>query len=105
MTIENRSVSVKTPLGDDELLFRSMTGTEEMGRLFEFEVELIREQAKGSVDIARVLGQNITLTLEMPDTSTRYFNGFKQTYNTFKDGSVAEKGEEKGWDLSKNEAF
>lgn len=33
------------------------------------------------------------------------FNGFKQTYNTFKDGSVAEKGEEKGWDLSKNEAF
>jgi len=33
------------------------------------------------------------------------FNGFKQTYNTFKDGNVAEKGEEKGWDLSKNQAF
>jgi len=83
MTIANRSVSVTTPLGDEELLFRSMTGTEEMGRLFEFEIELIREQAKGTVDIAKVLGQNITLTLEMPDTSTRYFNGeviqFKHT--------------------------
>lgn len=33
------------------------------------------------------------------------FNGFKQTYNTFKDGVTAESGEEKGWDLSKNEAF
>ncbi len=33
------------------------------------------------------------------------FNGFKMTYNTFKDGNISEKGAEKGWDLSKNEAF
>jgi len=79
----NRSVSVTTPLGDDELLFQSMTGTEEMGRLFEFEVELIRKQSKGTVDISRVLGQDMTLKLDMPDTGIRYFNGeviqFKHT--------------------------
>ncbi len=83
MTTENRSVSVTTPLGDDELLFQSMTGTEEMGRLFEFEIEFVREQSKGTVDISRVLGQDMTLKLEMPYTGTRYFNGeviqFKHT--------------------------
>lgn len=75
MTTKNRSVSVTTPLGDDELIFQSMTGTEEMGRLFEFEIELIREQSKGTVDVSSLLGEDMTLTLEMPDTSTRYFNG------------------------------
>lgn len=33
------------------------------------------------------------------------FNGIKTTYNVFKDGNVSEKGAEKGWDLSKNQAF
>ena len=33
------------------------------------------------------------------------FTGFKMTYNTFKDGKTAEKGQEKGWNLEKNEAF
>jgi len=83
MTAKNRSVSVTTPLGDGELIFQSMTGTEEMGRLFEFEVEFIREQSKGTVDVTALLGKAMTLTLEMPDTATRYFNGavvqFKHT--------------------------
>ena len=83
MTNENRSVSVKTPLGNDELLFQSMTGTEEMGRLFEFEIDLIREQTKGTVDVTQILGQGMTLELDLPNTGTRYFNGevvqFKHT--------------------------
>lgn len=83
MTNKNRKVSVTTPLGDDELIFQSMTGTEEMGRLFEFDIELIREQSKGTVDVTALLGKDITLTLEMPDTASRYFNGaivqFKHT--------------------------
>ena len=75
MTTKNRSVSVTTPLGEDELIFQSMTGTEEMGRLFEFEIQFIREQSKGTIDVTSLLGQDMTLTLEMPDTTNRYFNG------------------------------
>lgn len=33
------------------------------------------------------------------------FKGIQVQYNTFKDGSVAEKGEQKGWDLAKNETL
>jgi type VI secretion system secreted protein VgrG len=83
MVNKNRNVSVKTPLGAEEFIFQSMSGSEEMGRLFEFEIELIREQSKGTVDISKMLGKHITLTLDMPDTSVRYFNGmvvqFKHT--------------------------
>ncbi|NOQ76614.1 MAG: type VI secretion system tip protein VgrG [Methylococcaceae bacterium] len=83
MSNSNRSVSITTPLGDEELIFQSFTGTEEMGRLFEFEVELIREQNKGTVTVKDLLGKDMTLALDMPDTTTRYFNGaitqFKHT--------------------------
>lgn len=83
MTADNRSVLVTTPLGNDELLFQSMSGTEEMGRLFEFEIELTRKQQKGTVDISSILGKSMTLKLEMPNTTTRFFNGkviqFKHT--------------------------
>mgnify|MGYP000252809212 CR=1 FL=1 len=83
MSNSNRSVSITTPLGDEELIFQSFSGREEMGSLFEFEVELIREQNKGTVEVTDLLGKDMSLTLEMPDTTTRYFNGaitqFKHT--------------------------
>jgi len=83
MSEHNRTTSVKTPLGDDELLFQQLTGSEEMGRLFEFEVDLSREQKKGTVDVKALLGKDMTVKLEMTNGSVRYFNGavvqFKHT--------------------------
>ncbi len=40
---DNRFASVTTPLGTDILLFSRMTGTEEMSRLFEYELDLLVE--------------------------------------------------------------
>ncbi len=83
MSEQNRSVSISTPLGEDELIFYRLTGTEEMGRLFEFEVELIREIEKGSVNATDLLGKGMTVKLEMSSGGTRYLNGvltqFKHT--------------------------
>ncbi len=83
MKKENRSVSITTPLGEDELIFYRLTGTEEMGRLFEFEIELIREIGKGSVDATDLLGKGMTVELNMTSGGTRYLNGvvaqFKHT--------------------------
>jgi len=83
MSDKNRKVSITTPLGDDELIFQSLMGHEEMGRLFEFDIELVREQKKGSVDVNALLGKDMTVKLEMSDGSIRHFNGatiqFKHT--------------------------
>ena len=39
-----RPVEIITPLGDDVLLFQRMTATEQLGRLFEFELDLLSKE-------------------------------------------------------------
>ncbi|RCX31118.1 hypothetical protein DFQ59_10382, partial [Thioalbus denitrificans] len=39
----DRNVAITTPLGADVLVLRSMSGTERLGRLFEYELELLSE--------------------------------------------------------------
>jgi type VI secretion system secreted protein VgrG len=74
-----RQVEVITPLGDDVLLFHSMTATEELGRLFQFELELLSNEPDLNFD--DLLGQNVTVRLELPDDKTRYFNGFVSRFS------------------------
>ncbi len=75
VTQKHRMISVNTPLGEDVLVFGRMTVTEQLGRLFECDVELFSE--KTDIQITDVLGKNITIRLEMPNRrGTRYFNGF-----------------------------
>lgn len=77
----NRFASVTTPLGPDLLLFSRMSGYEEMSRLFEYEVDLLVEnKSLGSIvtagfPINKVLGQAMTVALELPAGDTRYFHG------------------------------
>ena len=68
-----RQVEVTSPLKDDALLFRSMTATEELGRLFEFELELLSEDH--DLDLEKVLGENLTVRLDVTDDGKRYFDG------------------------------
>jgi len=83
MNENNRNVSVTTSLGKDELIFHRLTGTEEMGRLFEFEIELLRPYEDGQVDANQLLGKGMTVELDMTQGGTRYLNGvvaqFKHT--------------------------
>jgi type VI secretion system secreted protein VgrG len=65
-----RFAFVTCPLGENTLLFHQMTGHEEMGRLFEYEIELLSEQQH--IDINKVLGQPMTLTLELPKNKRDY---------------------------------
>jgi type VI secretion system secreted protein VgrG len=75
ITQKHRMIAVNTPLGEDVLVFGRMTATEQLSRLFEFDVELFSE--KTDIQIADLLGKNVTIRLEMPyKRGTRYFNGF-----------------------------
>ncbi len=83
MSSKNRKATIITPLGDKELIFQQLLGGEEMGRLFEFTVDMMRNQSKGTVDVTSLLGKDMTVKIEMADGSIRYLNGavtlFKHT--------------------------
>ena len=74
-----RQVEITTPLGDDVLLFERMTASEQLGRLFIFEVDLLSKDLDIKLD--DVLGQDMTIKMELPDGSTRYFNGYISRFN------------------------
>jgi len=72
-TQKNRPIKVKTPLGDDVLMLRSMTGKEELGRLSEFNLTLLSRDDQ--IKLEDVLGQSLTVELTLPEGESRYFNG------------------------------
>jgi len=69
-----REVAVGTPLGEDVLLLVSFSGTEQLGRAFQYELELLSENH--AVKFEDIVGQNVTVRLTLPDNETRYFNGY-----------------------------
>lgn len=74
-TQSNREIAVDTPLGEDKLLLARMTAREELGRPFEYQLELLSEEHE--IPLHELVGQNITVRVEMPNRDrTRFFNGF-----------------------------
>ncbi len=73
-TQRNRLIAVTTPLGDDVLLFHRMSVSEQLGRLFQIDLDLLSNNPE--IKIQDILGQDITIRCQRPDGENRYFNGF-----------------------------
>ncbi|WP_333874598.1 type VI secretion system Vgr family protein [Methylobacter sp.] len=73
VTQKNREIEIVTPLGEDVLLLRDMTITEELGRLFTIDLELVSTE---NIKFEDLLGQKITIRLNLPNDKKRYFNGY-----------------------------
>ena len=88
ITQQNREAGILTPLGDDVLLLRGMDMTEELGRLFTINLELL--SLTENISFEELLGQKVTVRINCPNSEKRYFNGhvsqFSQTGN---EGSFA----------------
>lgn len=72
-TQKNRELAIETPLGEDALLLISMSATEQLGRLFEYHLELASEN--GQIKVENIVGQNVTIRLDLGAGRWRYFNG------------------------------
>lgn len=75
----HRAIAVNTALGDDVLLLRRMTGQERLGRLFEYRLQLLSSDP--DIDLASILGTNVTVRYLQPRGGTRYFNGFVSDFH------------------------
>ena len=74
-TQKYRPLAVGTPLGEDVLLLQGLAGTEQLGRLFSYELEFLSE--KPSISFDDIVGQNVTARVQMsPGEEPRYFNGY-----------------------------
>ena len=71
---ETREIEITTPLGDDILLFQHMSAKEQLGRLFEYQLEVISTDANIKLD--DLLGQNVTVRLKLTNSDSRFFNGY-----------------------------
>src|SRR5262249_9328034 len=73
-TQERRPMRAVTPLGPDVLLLVGFSGREALSEPFEFDLDLIAENAQ-AVPPERLLDKDVTVALETPRGDRRYFNG------------------------------
>jgi type VI secretion system secreted protein VgrG len=69
-----RKISLKTPLGADQLLLRAATITERLGQPFEIDVDLLSPDE--GVDFDSLLGKDLTLSIKLDGGSERHFHAF-----------------------------
>ncbi|NQZ30564.1 MAG: type VI secretion system tip protein VgrG [Oceanospirillaceae bacterium] len=69
-----RQISITTPLAEEELLLVEMNGQERLGRLYNY--DLLLHSPNEALDVDTILGQKVTVNLELADGEYRYFNGY-----------------------------
>ena len=67
-------ITIDPPPNAKSLIFRSMAAHEELGRLFKYEIELLSEDP--NLKPADVLGQLMTVHIELRHEDVRHFNGY-----------------------------
>ena len=78
-TQKHRFISIETPLGEDVLFLHDFTGTETLGRPFNFNLELLSEK-KHDIDFNKIVGQNVTVRILLTEGGERYFNGYVSAF-------------------------
>ncbi len=73
-TQDGRPLAIRTPLGKDKLLLIGLSGHEGISQLFSFQLEVLAEK-KTEVAFEKLLGQNVTVEIALPQKEKRFFNG------------------------------
>lgn len=81
-TQDDRSIAIETPLGDNKLLLKTMTFTEQLGRPFVIKADLLSEEP--AADFYSLIGKGATIRWRMPDLSgdqkKRHFSGYISSF-------------------------
>ena len=79
-TQDGRPLAVHTPLGKDKLFLIGITGQEAISQLFSFQLELLAE-IQTEITFEKLLGQNVTVEIELPNEEKRFFSGICNRVN------------------------
>ena len=67
-------VSTAAAVPENALVFRRMTGSEQLGRLYEYELELLSEEPDLSLE--SMLGEKFTISMDTRVGAARYYTGY-----------------------------
>src|SRR3954469_21993575 len=70
----DRPITITTPLGKDDLLMVGFDGHEAISQLFEFQADMIAENAT-KIAFEKLLGQKVTIHLVLEDLTKRHVSG------------------------------
>lgn len=73
-TQDSRQISLATPLGKDFFLLKSISGRDQLSRLFEYDLEMYSQDA--NVEPTDLIGQNVTFSILELDGEMSYINGY-----------------------------
>src|SRR5213082_2188079 len=73
-TQDERLIAVATSLGKDNFLLTGISGHEAVSQLFEFDLEMITEDV--AVDEKKLVGENVTFSIQPQGGERSFFNGF-----------------------------
>ena len=79
-TQAGRPMTVKTPLGPDNLLLIGFSGREAISQLFEYSLELIAPN-QAEIPFDKLLAQKVSVALELSDGQKRYFSGVVRRFS------------------------
>jgi type VI secretion system secreted protein VgrG len=77
-TQDGAFLQVTTPLGSDALLLDALEASEGLSELFR--VQLWMRSDDTGLDASRIIGQGVTVTLQIPDGPKRYFHGIASRF-------------------------
>lgn len=77
-TQSTRQMAIATPFPEDTLLLRRFSGSEELSRLFEYEIEMVSED--DSLDPTKIVGESISWILNQSGDSPRYWNAHVSSF-------------------------
>jgi len=86
LTDTHRIARVTCALGADALAFYRMRGHEALGRLAQWDLELLAEDS--NIDIAKLLGQDLSVSIEIPGGGVREFNGIVTAFELARPAST-----------------
>ena len=69
----HRQIAISSPLGDNVLVFSRLRGTEKLGQLFEYQIEM--HSTAINLKIKDLLGQNLAIEILLHDGSVRHIHG------------------------------
>jgi len=77
---KGRQLLINTPLGEDFLLLKEFSASETISELFSFQLKLVHEENTEGlvptvVDPKALLGQPVSIKINIPDKTSRFFNG------------------------------
>jgi len=73
-TQEKRLLELKTPLGKDEIILTSVSGTEALSRLFCYQLEIFSNNI--AITPEQLIGKSVSFQINSEGKAFRYFHGF-----------------------------